>query len=950
MRVCAVCLTRVYCLCACVFTVQLILDGKNTGIGGTFTLSFRGYTTSPITVALANNSAPCDAVSANVVTALDALQSIGTVAVTAYPIVSFNVTFGCRLLITFLTNTGDLPLLLVNSSSSASLYSAQNSNSTGGTLTPSAAVATVLPVRDGTSTGLGGTFTVAFNGQVTGYLKYDTTADEMKSALESLTTIETVAVTRSGVDVNNGYTWSVTFQTELGPQSYMTMDVLAMTGTMPKGYVNKAVVGVSPPFTSGPGGLALGSAIITDMDNLEYTITGLRQGVIYSVRVSAANAVGYGVPLIASPKFIAPMPQPPTQPLQFTATVVDSSDVALAWNEPERGGGADILDYLVEWDTAPLVAEVQEVDVIAPVRNEVQVVTTTAAFVGEVQYLAVRSNASSTTLVSEVQTVACDATGGSFTLTLAGYTTGAIAWNASRNAVLTAIVSLPNVQNVTVTFNVNQTTACAPYTGGYAPWPMTFVFDAINGLAGYHGNVPQIAADATQLQGHRVITVATLVDGSSPVNSGFFTVAFDDSYPANVSYPATAAQLRASLESLPTIGTGNINVSVVAIDAVGNTVYKIVFRFGGNVQAIFADPNNNFLLGNGAAVSVCADDTANAAVACVAAGSTWTPVAGNQLSGTYTLTLNGHTTAPVSFDVTDTQLKVALEALPNLGTVVVHRTGPDAQLGYSWTVTFLSNPGMFPIGSGDLAPLVPDGTYLFANTSSVVVTTATNGSDPVRGNFTLSFRNSAVVTGPMRFDADAADVVAALQTLPPIGRVEVSRTVLPTVGYRWLVTFSGCRVVYGADVCVRGNEPLLVANTSQLLGGYSGSQSYVAVSEVVPGSGNSTSSFYGSYDYTDLSQGQPYTYTAKGLTPGLQYYFRVAARNSQSYGSRAYSLPEFVIPYYQVPIAPLPPVLVATSATSIQLQWEHPEETGGLPVTGYQLEMDTWQVSAGEGA
>lgn len=53
----------------------------------------------------------------------------------------------------------------------------------------------------------------------------------------------------------------------------MTMDVLAMTGTLPAGLVGKKVPGVSPPFTSGPGGLPLGSAVITDMDNLHYTIT-----------------------------------------------------------------------------------------------------------------------------------------------------------------------------------------------------------------------------------------------------------------------------------------------------------------------------------------------------------------------------------------------------------------------------------------------------------------------------------------------------------------------------------------------------------------------------------------------------------------------------------------------------------------------------------------------------
>jgi hypothetical protein len=48
-------------------------------------------------------------------------------------------------------------------------------------------------------------------------------------------------------------------------------------------------------------------------------------------------------------------------------------------------------------------------------------------------------------------------------------------------------------------------------------------------------------------------------------------------------------------------------------------------------------------------------------------------------------------------------------------------------------------------------------------------------------------------------------------------------------------------------------------------------------------------------------------------------------------------MPEFVIPSYQKPAAPLAPVLVASSDSSITLAWEHPVETGGTPITGYQV-------------
>ena len=51
----------------------------------------------------------------------------------------------------------------------------------------------------------GGKFTVEYAGQRTGYLAYATSAAAMKTALEQLSTIGTVDVTRSDKDENKGY-------------------------------------------------------------------------------------------------------------------------------------------------------------------------------------------------------------------------------------------------------------------------------------------------------------------------------------------------------------------------------------------------------------------------------------------------------------------------------------------------------------------------------------------------------------------------------------------------------------------------------------------------------------------------------------------------------------------------------------------------------------------------
>jgi hypothetical protein len=85
-----------------------------------------------------------------------------------------------------------------------------------------------------------------------------------------------VSVTRSLSDLEQ-YTWTVIFDTNLGDLPLMDIDFGAVNGSLVTCGVTERVKGVNPSFGSGPGGLSEGSAIVTDMDNLRYTITGLRQ-------------------------------------------------------------------------------------------------------------------------------------------------------------------------------------------------------------------------------------------------------------------------------------------------------------------------------------------------------------------------------------------------------------------------------------------------------------------------------------------------------------------------------------------------------------------------------------------------------------------------------------------------------------------------------------------------
>lgn len=97
----------------------------------------------------------------------------------------------------------------------------------------------------------------------------------------------------------------------------------------------------------------------------------------------------------------------------------------------------------------------------------------------------------------------------------------------------------------------------------------------------------------------------------------------------------------------------------------------------------------------------------------------------------------------IDFNAADTEMTVALEALPNVGTVSVSRTGPDGQLGYEWSITFLDNPGSFPAGSGDVALLTADFSSLGGDGADCAVAEASPGSPELSGGFVLAFTSSA---------------------------------------------------------------------------------------------------------------------------------------------------------------------------------------------------------------
>lgn len=192
-------------------------------IGGTFTLTYNGQTTSPI---------PYDSSAATVATALKALNNIGdndvtVTGATAGPwLVTFTQTLGAQA----------IALLLAD----ATLLTPPT---TEGAATPQIIIATTRNGKAGTNASqmvslskmIGGTFTLTYNGQTTAAIAYNSNAAAVATALKALSNIGDNDVTVTGA---NGGPWLVTFQNALGNQQapVLSINTTALTNEPPTDY------------------------------------------------------------------------------------------------------------------------------------------------------------------------------------------------------------------------------------------------------------------------------------------------------------------------------------------------------------------------------------------------------------------------------------------------------------------------------------------------------------------------------------------------------------------------------------------------------------------------------------------------------------------------------------------------------------------------------------------
>ena len=104
----------------------------------------------------------------------------------------------------------------------------------------------------------------------------------------------------------------------------------------------------------------------------------------------------------------------------------------------------------------------------------------------------------------EIQTITCIASGGYFTLTFRGETTGHIMYSASVIDLKNALESLTTIGSVTVTISNSLTTVCSTSPGAVS----TIVFNSD------YGNLPGLAA-VSSLTGSPSLIVGRIMQGSN---------------------------------------------------------------------------------------------------------------------------------------------------------------------------------------------------------------------------------------------------------------------------------------------------------------------------------------------------------------------------------------------------------------------------------------------------
>jgi YD repeat-containing protein len=162
--------------------------------------------------------------------------------------------------------------------------------------------------------------------------------------------------------------------------------------------------------------------------------------------------------------------------------------------------------------------------------------------------------------------------------------------------------------------------------------------------------------------------------------TGTFTISFDGQTTSALASNATAASIQSALESLSTVGTGNVLVTDTTVSGSQSRSFKLTFRNGkGGTNVVQATINTSNLddFGFGGVTGFNTTQTTGGTFS-----ETQSIVLANATGGTWRVAYDGEISAPLSTTITAAQLKTALDAFQGIHSVTV--TGSSG----NFTVTF----------------------------------------------------------------------------------------------------------------------------------------------------------------------------------------------------------------------------------------------------------------------
>lgn len=202
-------------------------------------------------------------------------------------------------------------------------------------------------------------------------------------------------------------------------------------------------------------------------------------------------------------------------------------------------------------------------------------------------------------------------------------------------------------------------------------------------------------------------------------------------------------------------------------------------------------------------------------------------VPATKISGKFDMIMdNTMQNVSLSWNATEQDMKDALETLtsrnfrgdsvPLLVNNVVRTQAPTAEGGYTWTVTFASSTTSYDVPSLSLSyeTLTGHGVQAAAETLR-------NGASPIGSSFRLSFGTEGPST-EINYNASAEDLKSALENLPTVGNVFVTRDIIDASRnqFVWTVRFISTYTeqTYGFVQDENRNLPALEASTDNLSG------------------------------------------------------------------------------------------------------------------------------------